>query len=57
MTLSPGQKEGANNNQVRTATWNTRTLIDNDTIDVLINEFELMEIYITAVSFMRPIGQ
>ena len=39
MALSPRKIEGANNLPVRTATWNTRTLIDNDTIDLLINEF------------------
>ena len=50
MALSPGQIEGANNLSVRTATWNTRTLIDNDTIDLLINEIERMEIDIIGIT-------
>ena len=50
MALSPGQIEGANNLPVRTAIWNTRTLIDNDTIDLLINEIERMEIDIIGIT-------
>ena len=44
MALSPGQIEGANNLPVRTATWNARTLIDNDTTDLLINEMDIIGI-------------
>ena len=50
IVLSPGQIEGANNLPVRTATWNTRTLIDNDIIDLLINEIERMEIDIIGIT-------
>ena len=53
MALSPGQIEGANNIPVityRTATWNTIPLIDNDTIDLLINEIERMEIDIIGIT-------
>ena len=39
-----------NNIPVRTATWNTRTLIDNDTIDLLINEIEQMETNIISIT-------
>ena len=50
MAVSPGQIEGANNLPVRTATWNTKTIIDNDTIDLLVNEIERMEIYIFGIT-------
>ena len=50
MALSPGQIEGVNYLPVRTATWNTRTLIDNNIIDLLINEIERMEIDIIGIT-------
>ena len=50
MALSPGKIEGANKLPVRTATWNTITLIDNDTIDLLIEEIERMEIDIIGIT-------
>ena len=49
MALSPGQIEGANNLPVSTTTWNTRTLIDNDTNDLLINQIKRMEIDIIGI--------
>ena len=50
MALSPGQIEGANNLPVRTATWNTGTLIDKYTIGLLIHEIERMEIDIIGIT-------
>ena len=50
MALSPGQIEGLNNLPVRTATWNTKTIIVNDTINLLINKIERMEIYIFGIT-------
>ena len=42
MALSPVQKVGANNLPVRIAIWNTRTLKEMDTIDILLHETEIM---------------
>ena len=50
MALSPWQIESANNLPVRMTTWNTRTLIDNATIDLLIHEIERMEIDIICIT-------
>ena len=50
MALSPGQIEGANNLPVRIATWNTRTLKETDTIDILLHETERMGIHIIGIT-------
>ena len=44
MALSPGQIEDVNNLPVRTATRNTRTLKEMDTIEILLHETEIMEL-------------
>ena len=40
MALSAGQIEGAKNIPVRMATWNTRTLKETNTMDILLHEIE-----------------
>ena len=42
MALSPGKIEGANNLPVRMATWNTRIIIDNHTINMKLNEWKFL---------------
>ena len=50
MALNPGQIEGAINLPVRTASWNTRTLKEMDTIDILLHETEIMGIDIIGIA-------
>ena len=50
MALYPGQIEGANNLPARTATWNTRTLKETHTINILLHETERMGIDIIGIT-------
>ena len=50
MAFSHGQIEGANNLYIRTAIWNTITLKETDTIDILLHATERMRIYIIGIT-------